>query len=120
MNKFYTLIAQAKKADDEMIEDVDAYYDSVLNYILSHSGQRDEFAKAIIEMMKDPNQMPYTLVQFCMYELRWNEVKQAIVDWSKTEKSECVNLIIKKLLSSFEDDWYEANDYLRYNPHAND
>lgn len=80
MKHFYTLIAQAKKVDDEMIEDVDTYYDRVLNYIISHPAQRDMFANAIIMMMKDPSKMPYTLVQFCMHELKWSEVKQAIVD----------------------------------------
>jgi hypothetical protein len=93
--------------------------EAVLLHVLAHPESRRELAETFLEVARDSNKGPPELVQYCMHALRWPEVKQELVRRLETEKSERVRHVLRKLVMSFEHDWYDADAYARFNNEKN-
>lgn len=116
---FFDLAAEAERIDADLNGDAEPAMEAVLLHVLAHPQARRELAEAFLEVARDPNKGPPQLVQYCMHALRWSEVKQELVRRLETEQSERVRHVLRKLLMSFDDDWYDADAYARFNNEKN-
>jgi hypothetical protein len=55
------------------------HYQRVLDYIVSHSDQRDDIAKMLCGLIVDGGYNQIALVQFLMESLKWPEIKAVAV-----------------------------------------
>lgn len=115
INKFFKLAFEAERIETETPEAfVEPAFESVLAHIHAHPESRKLFADAFLKIAHDPNLGSPELFQFCMHALRWEEVKIELTDWLKSESSERVRHVLRKLIMSFDDDWYDADAYARF------
>jgi hypothetical protein len=115
VQKFYELAAEAERIDSEVFDEpVEPAFEAVLFYVLSHPESRQSFVNAFLQLARDPQKGPPELVQYCMHALRWDEVRRELVVWLEVEGSERVKHILRKLIMSFDDDWYDADAYARF------
>jgi len=115
LQKFFELAAEAERIDTELMDEpVEPAFEAVLSHVLEHPEARTEIAKAFLQIACDPDKGPPELIQYCMHALRWDEVKNQLVDWLNQEKSERVRQVFKKILIAFDDNWYDADSYARF------
>jgi hypothetical protein len=113
--KFFELALEAERIDSECLdESAEPAFEAVLSFVLAHPESRGEFADAFMQLARDPGLGPPELIQYCMHVLRWSDVKQYLSDWLALEKSERIRHVLRKLLMSFDDNWYGADMYDRF------
>lgn len=119
MQTFLALCAEANRVDSEGMEDPEPSFAAVLHHVKSNPGDRSLFADAFINIVRSPDLSPPELVQYCMHELRWDEVREALSGWLNSESSERVRHVLRKLVAAFYDDWGDAMLYARYSKGSN-
>lgn len=87
---------------------------AVLSFVENHLDQRPRFANAFLDVLRDPEKGPPELVEYCMHELKWPEVYEAIKTWLDNERSERVRHILRRQLLAFDENWLDANFYDRF------
>ncbi|MDY7804522.1 hypothetical protein U0E23_18940 [Burkholderia stagnalis] len=115
IDEFFKLAAHAEFiAGSAMDQPLEPALEAVLSFVQNHLGQRIELADAFLDVLRDPEKGPPELVEYCMHELKWLEVRQAIQTWLDSERSERVRHILRKQLLAFDDNWYDASFYERF------
>lgn len=114
VRRFFLLAAEAERIDASLDQPVEPALEAVLAHVLAHSEARAEFASAFIEIARDPIKGPPELIGYCMHALRWAEVQDGLQSWIGKEESERVRHVLRSMLQSFEDDWYDADLYSRF------
>lgn len=71
------VIRSAKFVSD--YEQCSPHFQRVLDFILSHPGQRDELTQILCEHVENGGYTEIALVEFLMGSLRWPEVRDAAV-----------------------------------------
>lgn len=113
--KFFDLALEAERLDSENLDEpIEPAFEAVLSFVIAHPELKNELADAFMQLAHDPSLGPPELIQYCMHALRWIEVKTQLSDWLELEKSERVRHVLRKLLMSFDDDWYDADAYSRF------
>lgn len=117
IDKFFKLSAHAEFIAGTAIDQpLEPALEAVLNFVQDHCDQRLEFANAFLDVLHDPEKGPPELVEYCMHELKWSEVRDAIQTWLDSERSERVRHILRKQLLAFDENWHDANFYERFKP----
>lgn len=115
VRRFFELALEAERIDSQCLEEpVEPAFEAVLSHVLAHPESRVDLANAFVQVVSHPNLGPPELVQYCMHVLRWVEVRQRLSDWLDSDGSERVRHVLRKLLMSFDDDWYGADLYARF------
>ncbi|MDY4297353.1 MULTISPECIES: hypothetical protein [unclassified Xanthomonas] len=115
VEKFFELALEAERIDSECMEEpLEPAFDAVLSFVIAHPECRDEFAGAFMRLARDPSLGPPELIQYCMHALRWDDIKISLSSWLQSEKSERVRHVLRKIIMSFDDDWYDADLYARF------
>lgn len=114
MEKFVELVAEIERIDAKMEESPDPQLELLLNHVLAHPEARQQFAQAFVDIALHKIKGPRDIVEFCMHELRWPEVKQALTDRLQAETSERMRHYLRGLLESFDDNWDHAHLYPRF------
>src|SRR5688500_9494061 len=87
---------------------------TLIDHVRAHPASRSEFAKEFVALVEDETFSPGApFIEFCMHELRWNEVRaeidrlhsQAIAkpDWRAEP-------YFRHLTEAFNEDWPDADD----------
>jgi hypothetical protein len=115
IKRFLVLSLEAKKADDEYREELsEIEYDAVVRYVLDNVEHRAIFSDAFVSIVFDPALGPLELVEYCMHALRWDEVKQQMMERLEKEPSERVRSVLRRVLESFDSSWRDADMYRRF------
>ena len=112
INKLRYLCEVADKATWEFnsASEFENFYVDVLNYINENIEYKQEF----IDILKDFMLDTFELVAFCMYELRWEEIKvEAEIQRDLNEDWRNKTCYIK-IISAFRDDWNCRDMYQYY------
>lgn len=89
------------------------YYLEILSFIKEHPERHDFFVRDFINRLKKGIQ-PWEVIQFCMRELQWIEIRDAAIK----EKSETddwrVICIMNDILAVYEEEWEDSDLYPYY------
>lgn len=115
MQEFYRLVEKAVYDEWNYLEiPMEKGFTAVLNFVLEHPNEKEEFIEAFKILIDHDNLCSPNLMQFCMHTLKWKELKDYFSQWLASEKRERVRYILKKIIMSFDDDWYGADIYERF------
>jgi len=96
---------------------VEPYYVKVLEFVKEHPECRSAFIKEFMGILGSKG-MPWELIQFCMRELQWQEIKDAVLLKMKEEIAGNHDWRIISVLSSilevYEEEWEDSDLYLYY------
>lgn len=85
----------------------------LLQCIKAHPEQRLFVVRLFVESLSDRG-CPWEMVQFCMYDLRWSEVR-AYVEGKRLEARDIDEASFwLKMLKAFDDDWEDAEFFQAY------
>ena len=93
------------------------YYVEILNLVKAHPEYRVHFVKEFLSILGS-GYGPWELIQFCMRELQWDEIRKEIA----LQKQEEIDgnhdwriiSVLDHILEVYEKDWDDAELYLYY------
>lgn len=118
---FFKISKEAEYVANSMLYvETEPIFEKILKLVLDRPEMKEQFIEAFISMAHKPELGPYELIQFCMHELRWQEVKNHMSKWLESEGSERAKYIISLILWSFDENWDGALFYKRFNKNLPD
>jgi hypothetical protein len=124
IKEFYDLAKQAESILDSTYDcrKAEPLYVKILKLVKSHADLRQEFVGAFLAMLGGKDG-PWELIQFCMRELQWVEIKEALVNLRKAEINGShdwrVISVLNDILAVYEPVWEDADLYEYYSKENN-
>lgn len=114
-DQFFKLSADAEFiAGSAMDKPLEPALEAILIFVQDHPSHRIELVDAFLDVLRNPEKGPPELVEYCMHELKWPEVRETIQIWLDGERSERVRHVLRKQLLAFDDNWFDASFYERF------
>ena len=119
MNTFRNLAHKSGKVLDSTYDcrKAEPYYVEILKLIKMHPEHRAQFVKEFLSILNLGN-APWELIQFCMRELQWGEIKNEITIEKQEELSGNhdwrINSVLDHILEVYEKKWEDAELYQYY------
>jgi hypothetical protein len=89
----------------------------VLEFLKAHPELRPQAARYLVDDGLDrPGAAAATLLEFCMRELRWPEVREALEKKIEQERDPSRRLALRNLLEVYEPEWPDADLFEYYSP----
>lgn len=117
INIFFEMSKESEYVANSMLYvETEPIFEKILQLVLDHPEMKAEFIDAFIKIAHEPELGPHDLIQFCMHELKWQEVKDHLSRWLESEDSARVRYILSLILCAFDENWDGALFYRRFNP----
>jgi hypothetical protein len=113
MSHFDDLVQRAAAADDNLHAHVEPSFAAVLDFLIEHPELRPAIAERFINGLLTDPMVPEALLEYCMFELRWPEVRQRADELYKSSGLR-EHAVLKDILSAFSDNWNNKCLYDRW------
>ena len=119
MNKFseqYALIKRDLEKINVRLFDcrkAEPYFLNLLHFINAHPNQRDFFVSEFVNGLRSGAQ-PWEVIQFCMRELQWEEIKNVAIDESSKTNDWRIISVMSNIIAVYEPEWEDADLYDYY------
>jgi len=114
--QFWQLCAESKRLDESTLDSrvLEPSLFALLDFVRSHPEDRDLFVYCFIHLLHWPEFGPFNLIEYCMAELRWPEVRDHLEGIARvTPELRCL-YIVNRILAAFNDPWVNGQFYERY------
>lgn len=86
----------------------------VLIFIKKNLKHRSEFSNYFIDRIQRKEKFPLEIIIFCMRELQWSEIKEAVINEIYKASDPRIISAMKQILEVYETDWEDADMYEYY------
>jgi hypothetical protein len=114
--QFWCLCAQARQLCETSVDSRQrepAFLD-VLNFVQVHPHDRPTFVYCFIHLFHWPELGPFDLIEYCMRELRWQEVQTHLVGIAAVTPETSCRALANRILGAFQPTWPTGRIYARY------
>jgi hypothetical protein len=112
--QFSLLVEAAQVAASRWDVVSEPYLSRVLDYILLNMNDREIFDCEFRRMISSMEDGFPEIVEFCMYKLRWQEVRDMIIEKLSSSEDERMRHVLSGMLDSFSDEWGGVKFYKRF------
>jgi hypothetical protein len=112
VQEFHALVREANCVEEAEGVPVDGAFEAVLSHVASHPESRTALASAFLTLVRD--NFAIAVVEYCMHELRWPEVRSVCATWLDEEPCQRTRYRLEGVLQSFDDKWFWRKLYQRY------
>ena len=77
----------------------------VLNFVKKHPDSKQELEECFLELIQTPKGGVIEILEFCMHELRWPKIKQALENTVRTTKDIRERDALWRIPEAFLDNW---------------
>jgi hypothetical protein len=120
VDQFWQLCTEAKRMCDNTVDSRqrEPAFLAVLKFIQEHPEDRPAFVFCLIHLLHwDWEDLgPFDLIEYCMSELRWQEVQTHLEGIYAVTPEINFRSIARRLLAAFRDPWPTGVIYARYDP----
>ncbi len=114
--RFWELVRLAQEVWDKTYstEEIEPYLLEFLRLAKDHPQERNDLTNCFIGLLKG-HRATVEILQFCMRELQWREVKEAIEEqmWQNTGNVRLLDAL-QKILDVYFEEWQDADIYGYY------
>jgi hypothetical protein len=121
IEQFWTLCSEAKQVSETTLDSRqrEPAFLAILQLVQEHPQARSAFAYCFIHLFHWPELGPWNLIEYCMRELRWEEVQSHLAGIAAVTPEINCRSIANRILEVFQDSWPSGRIYVRYAPPAN-
>ncbi|MFI6850021.1 hypothetical protein OG535_40085 [Kitasatospora sp. NBC_00085] len=99
------------------VDQVEPLLEDLVDRIKESARCRPEISERFFGLARDIDPWSLEILQYCMHDLRWQEVLSHAEDLARQEKDVWRQRLYERLLESFEDNWPEREFFRRYSDH---
>lgn len=104
-------LAYAEEPDPIAMEH---HYEKILDFIVLHSSDQEDFINVFVEMVENPKEESISLIEYCMHELRWEDVRLAAQGQREVVERSLAKRWMENIIKSFTDQWHGTAYYDRF------
>jgi hypothetical protein len=87
---------------------------SILEFVQKNPQDRGNFAYCFMHLFHHPDLGPYEIIEYCMRELRWQEVHDYFIGIANAAPDLNCRAVANRIIDAFHDPWPSAGIYARY------
>lgn len=114
--RFWELVKVAQEVWDQTygVNDLEPYLLDILRFVKNNTHKQDELANCFINLLRE-YRASIEILQFCMRELQWQKVKEAVEErmWQNQGNIRLLDAM-QKILDVFSEEWRDADIYEYY------
>jgi hypothetical protein len=116
IEQFWDLCNNAKQIAEKTADsrEREPTFLAVLTFVQDHPQDRTSFADCFIHLFHWPELGPWNLIEYCMRELRWQEVQSHLSGIAAVTPEINCRYIANRILAAFQDPWPTGRIYGRY------
>ena len=116
IEQFWSLCNDAKQIAETTLDsrEREPSFLAVLTFVQEHPQERTAFAYCFIHLFHWPELGPWNLIEYCMRELRWEEVRSHLAGIATVTPEINCRAIANRILAAFEEYWPSGRIYARY------
>jgi hypothetical protein len=116
VEQFWNLCKEAKQLCETTVDSRqrEPAFLAVLTFIQEHPQDRQAFVYCFMHLFHWPELGPFDLIEYCMAELRWQEVQSYLAGISAVTPEHNCRSIANRILAGFRDPWANGRIYARY------
>ena len=122
--EFQALCERVRKIEeeDEDARAIEQSYEDLLVFLMTHESSRTVLSEKLCSIVRSyrharetgPSELSVDVLAYCMYELRWLEVKEAATFEQREYFVARREDFLWRLIDAFEADWGKASSYARF------
>lgn len=113
---------KVREAEEDKTSEVEPFYEKLLKFLRENESSRNEFMQVLIAAVRHfknarnegRGELSIDAIAYCMHELRWSEVLKVALEEHQSYFVPKRSSTLLRLIEAFDDDWSEAEDYLRF------
>jgi hypothetical protein len=115
VKEFWVLVKKAETVWEEAdgVDELEPYLLEILRFVNSNIDSRNELVECFNLIVKE-DRGPIEVLEFCMRELRWEEVRETVMQEMKSNSDIRVLDALERVLAVFEDEWADSDLYAYY------
>ena len=113
--RYNQIITNLKKVTTEDLDcrEAEPLYLELLEFLKINLNKKDYLAEKLGNRVKNAQQ-PWEAIQFCMRELKWEVVRNAVLDRRNSTDDPRIISVMNDILAVYEDEWEDADLYKYY------
>lgn len=113
--EFWQLVMSAESTWEttDGTDELEPYLLAVLEFVKKNIDHRTELVECF-KILVNEDRGPIEVLEFCMRELRWKEVQEAVIQTMKENTDIRVLDALNRILAVYEDEWEDGNLYKYY------
>lgn len=113
--EYEAIVKELEIVNTELLDcrEAEPYYLKLLNFIKQHPDSREFFVNDFVKRVQKGIQ-PWEVTQFCMRELQWPEIKEAVIERSKKTDDWRIISVMNDIFEVYESVWEDADLYKYY------
>ncbi|MFI8085386.1 hypothetical protein ACIF6L_31925 [Kitasatospora sp. NPDC086009] len=96
------------------MDQVEPLLEDLVDQIRERENCRQEISERIFALLQEIDTWSLEVLQYCMHDLRWNEVLYEAENLIRQEKDLWRHRLYERLIESFDDSWPEREFFRRY------
>lgn len=112
MDKLNFLIRVQEIADG--VDQIEPLLEDLVDHIRANGSCRPRVLERFLDLIQQLDPWNLEVLQFCMYDLRWQEVSDQAHFWCRQEGGVGRRRLYERLIESFDDSWPEREFFRRY------
>src|ERR1700722_11080282 len=122
IDQFWGLCREAKQIAETTLDsrEREPAFLAVSTFIQEHPEERAAFVWCFLHLFHWPELGPWNLIEYCMRELRWQEVQTHLAGIAAVTPEINCRYIANRFLAVFQDSWPSGRIYARYDCSSND
>jgi len=115
LNTFWELVLVTQNAWNETygVNEIEHHLLDILEFVKKYPGDKDNFIKGFVTLLQE-NRGPFEIVEFCMRELQWLEVKEATEQIQRKSRDIRVQNVMQRIIDVYSEKWNDADLYKYY------
>jgi len=112
---FWTLVSVTQNAWDKTygVNEIEHHLLDILQFVKKHPTDKDDFIECFITLLKK-SAGPLEIVEFCMRELQWEEIKKAAEQMQIESKDIRLQNAMQRIIDVYSENWDDADLYKYY------
>ena len=112
LDKINFLLKVQRLADG--VDQVEPLLEDLVDQIRERESCRPEISERLLVLLREIDTWSLEILQYCMHDLRWQEVLDLAENLIKQEKNVWRHRLYERLIESFDDRWPEREFFRRY------
>ncbi len=115
IDKFWELVAVTQESWNNTfgVNEIEPHLLDILQFVKNHPNEKTKFVNCFITLVRG-HCGPLEIVEFCMRELQWPEVREAALQRQLDSKDFRVLDAMENIIAVYSDKWDDADLYQYY------
>jgi hypothetical protein len=115
INTFWMLVSVTQNTWNKTygVNEIEHHLLDILQFVKKHPTDKNDFIECFVTLLQE-NSGPLEIVEFCMRELQWQEIKEVAEQMQRKSKDIRLRDAMQRIIDVYSENWDDADLYKYY------